>query len=388
MGGILGYHKNLEGEKCPHKCGSTLKLKDLRQQAGPGIILGGQKFNHKTACQYYCGTSCTPQCEGNKNGFPVIGDGKKTGIPLGGKGRAPAGGGLLCICLATQPWSKAHPSVSDITLIQGIGLTSTQVYLDETRRKMAELNIQEQQTIKFKNGQLMEWDECGIRAERRRCKSPCALCGATCIGHRLIYNRWIIGIARGDRRYTVVEQLPFESCDGEGGGIPLSGRECDRVCPKYLTKGAINLTDGASPYEAFAAGDIACSPDCARKDCLARVKKEGKDVCSGWRPREGRARFELKYKHLKLAHGVVSHKAEEWSLVKQVRVWDNHGRSHLVKLKHGTEVPNGAWAEVKRAYPRQVKSSDRIRLAEYVNAWAWKARRHGEDIFREFAKAS
>ena len=70
-------------------------------------------------------------------------------------------------------------------------------------------------------------------------------------------------------------------------------------------------------------------------------------------------------------------------MVKQICVYDSQGHSRMVRIKHGTEVADGAWSEVKRCYPRQVKSSDHDRIAEYVNAWAWKARRHGEDIFRE-----
>ena len=123
------------------------------------------------------------------------------------------------------------------------------------------------------------------------------------------------------------------------------------------------------------------------KDCKKRATAAGEDGCSGWRPREGRKRFEDKYKRLNLSHGIVSHKAEEWSLVKQVRVFDQRGGSRLVSLKHGTEVADGAWAEVKRAYPRQVKSGDHARISEYINAWAWKARRHGEDIFRKLPSA-
>ena len=57
-----------------------------------------------------------------------------------------------------------------------------------------------------------------------------------------------------------------------------------------------------------------------------------------------------------------------------------HGR--LVNLKHGTEVADGSWAEVKSSYPSQVKSTDHERLSEYIGAWAWKARRHGYDIFQ------
>ena len=137
---------------------------------------------------------------------------------------------------------------------------------------MAALNIAEQKTMQFKRGKLVEWDECGVRAQRVPCKSQCKLCGVSCIGYRLLYNRWIIGVVRGDRKYLVIGQLPFETCHGEGGGVPLSGPACDAFCLKYMTNGVINLTDGAGAYEAFAAGDIACSPTCERQDDeLSRV---------------------------------------------------------------------------------------------------------------------
>ena len=269
VGGAIGYLKNREGEKCPRKCGTTLRLLDTPGQTCVTLELNKTEYSIKTLCRYYCGSR---GCHGNRTGFPVENDGKKTGIPLGGRGRAPAGEGILTVWLATQPWASAHPSVSDCTLIQGNVLSGSQVYLDECRRKMAALNIAEQKTMKFKRGQLVEWDECGVRARHVPCKSPCKLCGVSCIGYRLLYNRWIIGVVRSDRKYLVIGQLPFETCHGEGGGVPLSGPACDAFCLKYMTNGVINLTDGAGAYEAFAAGDIACSPTCERQDDeLSRV---------------------------------------------------------------------------------------------------------------------
>ena len=185
----------------------------------------------------------------------------------------------------------------------------------------------------------------------------------------------------------VVGQLPWKTSEGGGGGVPLSATECDSFCLKHLTASVINLTDGAAPYEAFAAGDVACSPNCNRKDCLKRALARGKAKCNGWRPRCGRARFQEKYKHLRLAHGVVSHNKEEWSLVKKIAVTDSRGHKRTVKLKHGTEVADGTWSEIKRCYPREVKSKDHERIAEYINAWAWRARRHGEDLFVELGRA-
>ena len=44
-------------------------------------------------------------------------------------------------------------------------------------------------------------------------------------------------------------------------------------------------------------------------------------------------------------------------------------------------MADGAWAFVKQAIPVSVKGADHKRIAEYVQAWAWKARRHGTDLF-------
>ena len=114
---------------------------------------------------------------------------------------------------------------------------------------------------------------------------------------------------------------------------------------------------------------------------MQRARNNGEEKCSGWRPRGGRDRFERLYKKLNLSHGVVSHAKEEWAIVKDVVVHDASGRSRTIQLKHGTEAADGAWTEVKSSYPTGVHSSDHDRIAEYVYSWAWRARRHGEDLF-------
>jgi hypothetical protein len=267
IGVKLGYLPKAEGTQCPHTCKKTLKLRQASRD-GPEFTICRQKFHLPRACRYYCPTG---GCGGNSNGIPVECDRGEDGLSLGGRGRAPAGEGLLCICLATQPWASGHPSPSDCCLIMGISLHSMQLCLDAARRQMAKLNIVEQRSIKFKEGDLTEWDECGIRCERIRCTHPCTQCGDECSGYRLLWSRWIIGVARGDRTRMVLEQLPWETSTASGGGVPLSQQECDAVCPKYLTRGMTCLTDGASAYEAFAAGSVACSPACVRKDWLKRA---------------------------------------------------------------------------------------------------------------------
>lgn len=86
-------------------------------------------------------------------------------------------------------------------------------------------------------------------------------------------------------------------------------------------------------------GGVRCSHPCDRNDCLKRARAEGRAQCGGWR-----------------------------------------------LIKHGTQVADGAWAHVKRAGPQGIKSSQHDRIAEYVNAWAWKARRTGDYFFQVLAR--
>jgi hypothetical protein len=82
-----------------------------------------------------------------------------------------------------------------------------------------------------------------------------------------------------------------------------------------------------------------------------------------------------------MAHGVVSHKKQEWCLVKKVAVHDERGNKKTIRLKHGTECADGAWAELKASFPHSVHSSDHDRIASYIHSWAWRARRQGSDLF-------
>ena len=157
----------------PVQMRKTLRLREPSRNIDGQFKVCQLKLTVPTLCRYYCPTD---GCNGNNNGVAVEDDGRQTGLPLGGRGRAPAGEGLLCLCLATQPWAAAHTSQGDNSLLMGICLNSAQLYLDESRRKMAQLNIIEQRSLKFKRGMLVEWDECGIRAEHVRCDSPCRVC--------------------------------------------------------------------------------------------------------------------------------------------------------------------------------------------------------------------
>ena len=115
-----------------------------------------------------------------KNGFAIKTPDGFDGIPLGGRGAQPASEGLLCVLLAAQPWTSHHTSVLDTCVVQGISRSSMQLYADAVRRRMADLNWEEQKQIKFTSGMLVEWDECGVRAERVRCSSPCRQCEGYC----------------------------------------------------------------------------------------------------------------------------------------------------------------------------------------------------------------
>ena len=74
--------------------------------------------------------------------------------------------------------------------------------------------------------------------------------------------------------------------------------------------------------------------------------------------------------------------------MKAVRVQDNDGNVRMVKIKHGTEAADGSWDEVKTALPSSIKSADHDRIAEYVHAWAWRARRQGDHIFAALCSKS
>ena len=103
------------------------------------------------------------------------------------------------------------------------------------------------------------------------------------------------------------------------------------------------------------------------------AQKGGRAKRTGSRPREGRVRFREHYQKLNMSHGIATHEKEEWAVIKEVRVWNDKG-SKVVKLKHGTEVADGAWAELKRAYPQTTKNADHGRIAEYIKAWAWRGK--------------
>ena len=103
-------------------------------------------------------------------------------------------------------------------------------------------------------------------------------------------------------------------------------------------------------------------------------------------PAHGHAKYAKHYKHLRLLHGVVTHQKEEWAVVKRVRIFESSGASRWIKLKHGTEVADGTWSKFKNSYSSQVKSSAHERLAEYIKARAWRARRHGQDLFTQLGR--
>ncbi|CAK0795084.1 unnamed protein product [Prorocentrum cordatum] len=344
----LGYLPQMEGAKCPRDCGAKLSLHVFADRGSPGISVnvGDVQVSVPTLCRHRCGDWT---CSGNKMGIAVQSE-EGALISLGGSGRAPASEGLLAVHLACVPGTARHPSRGDCTVVQGISKDSMALCLDRVRRRMAYLSLEEQARIKFKGGMLVELDECKPE----------------CPGYRLLWNRWLIVVERGNGANMVLIQLPWETSMAGGGGAPLSGVQCDEAVRKHLGRGAIALTDGADCYKAFAAGDLICSPCCDRKGCLerARAARSAKQ-CLGSRPKHGRERVRAHYRKLAMSHDVVSHK-KEWVLVKAVRVQDKNGNVRMVKLKHGTEAADGNWDEVKTALPSSIKSSDHDRIAEYA----------------------
>ena len=73
--------------------------------------------------------------------------------------------------------------------------------------------------------------------------------------------------------------------------------------------------------------------------------------------------------------------------MKKVVVHRNRGARATISLKHGTECADGSWTEVKAPAPAGVRTRDHTRIAEYVNAWAWRARRHGQNLFVALGEA-
>ena len=383
MGCELGYLKSLDDTKCPHLCGTKLTLKPVPPSYSDGLVLqaGDLEVKVPTACRYYCTNRV---CNGSKHGCPVLTSGRAVRIALGGRGRAPAGEGLLVIALASLPWHDHHPSLGNCTLIQGISKSSTQLYLDAVTWEQARQGKLEQKHIVFVDGERVEWDEAGVRAERIKCVQPCRSATSVVDNYRLLWNRWLIGVLRGNRSRMVVKQMPFKSTAASGGGVPICDSEVDTLCFPHLSKGVICLTDGAQSYEAFADGEITCSPDCQRIACLNRARREGKEPqCLGSRPRAGRDRYNATWKPLRLSHGVVSHTKDEWATVKEITIFGPNRSCRRIKLKHGTEVADGAWGPIKRSFPDGVHSSDHDRIATYIHAWAWRARRFGCDLFHE-----
>ncbi|CAK0898922.1 unnamed protein product, partial [Prorocentrum cordatum] len=283
-------------------------------------------------------------CTGMKVGVAIQ---SVEGAPIspGGNGRAR----LLAVHVACVPWAAHHPSRGDCTVVQGVSKDSMASSLDEVRRRMAQLSREEQSRIKFKDEMLVKLDECGIGAERVSYTKPWDKNKPECPGYRLRWNRWLIMVERGNRANMFLIQLPWETSMAGGGGVPLSGAQCDEAVKKHLGRGAIALTDGADCHEAFAAG---------QRGPPSNALGHGRD------------RLRAHYRKLPLSHGVVGHKKEERAVVKAARVQDRNGNVRMVTLKHGTEAADGSWGKVTTALPSSIKSADHDRIAEYVHAWA------------------
>lgn len=127
------------------------------------------------------------------------------------------------------------------------------------------------------------------------------------------------------------------------------------------------LTDGAGAYQSVAP--------------LNRIAYHtlGRDPDS-W----SKVRYESNYKNLKISHGIVSHKAEQWAEKDSVKVINAAGAIRTIKIKKGTQCVDGLWPEMRGAIPHSVHSGDWDRCLSYIWAWVWRSRRTGKDLLREF----
>ena len=117
-----------------------------------------------------------------------------------------------------------------------------------------------------------------------------------------------------------------------------------------------------------------------------RSKYNPEHGCTGYHPRDGRKRYASIYKKLELSHGIVCHNKQEWTQIGRIQIHKN-GQSEWFDIKKGTEVADGTWAELKQSIPKGCNSQHHDLIADYVYAWAWSARRHGEDLFFAMGQA-
>ena len=165
-------------------------------------------------------------------------------------------------------------------------------------------------------------------------------------------------------------ELPPETCEAGGSGVPLSAEECDNILPRVLTPGPfVLLTDGAGAYQSV-----------APRDRLA-FHTEERD------PNQfSETRYRRHYESLKLSHGVVSHDAEQWSVVDSVKVITPNGHYRTRRLKKGTQIVDGLWPELRASIPDAIHTTDWENCRSYMWSWIWRMRRTSKDLLTGFGE--
>ena len=165
-------------------------------------------------------------------------------------------------------------------------------------------------------------------------------------------------------------ELPEETCEAGGSGVPLSAAECDSILPAILSPGPfVLLTDGAGAYQSVA----------PRERVAYHTNDHEPNQFSS-------ARYNEFYKHLNISHGIVSHTAEQWAEVDRVQVVHPSGQVRWKAIKKGTQQVDGLWPELRASIPDSVHTSDWARCRTYMWSWVWRMRRVGLDNLVEFGK--
>lgn len=144
------------------------------------------------------------------------------------------------------------------------------------------------------------------------------------------------------------------------------------------------LTDGAAAPEALSGDMLECAVDCKREQCTAKP-----NGCSGKHVRwcQGRSRKVLQ--HLPAASFSARRSfaqsrgtGNSWESSRLRQQWQPAGQP---QKRHGGR----RWClDQVESYPASCNNSHHERIAKYVQAWGWAARRHGLDLFAEMGAAA
>ena len=196
--------------------------------------------------------------------------------------------------------ASGYDSSFEMACHVGVGRDGSQSVCDVIRKIMADCARKEQDDFHWEPGSLIEADEASIRVKRIPCERSCTIrsCGDHAHGkYRLLHYRFLCIMPRGRRDLAMFFELPHKTCEAGGSGVPLKAAEWDQIGPRVLAPGPYTLlTDGAGAYQSVAPLDRVAY----------HTVERGPDSWS-------KSRYERYYKKLKLSHGIVSHKAEQWA---------------------------------------------------------------------------